>query len=125
VDWKRRRRKRVAVAEVPFWWHSIDLGDGVITPGHKDPSFIRRELASMRIPPLAGKSVLDIGAWDGFFSFEAERQGARRVVALDHFVWRIDSERLAAYLDECGRAGVPPRPIRSSRARSNRSWRTS
>ena len=30
---------------------------------------------------LAGLSVLDIGAWDGFFSFEAERRGAARVVA--------------------------------------------
>jgi tRNA (mo5U34)-methyltransferase len=27
--------------------------------------------------------VLDIGAWDGFFSFEAERRGAKRVVAYD------------------------------------------
>jgi tRNA (mo5U34)-methyltransferase len=32
---------------------------------------------------LGGLSVLDIGAWDGFFSFEAERRGARRVVAYD------------------------------------------
>src|SRR4029077_2193192 len=29
----------------------------------------------------------DIGAWDGFFSFEAERRGARRVLATDSFVW--------------------------------------
>jgi tRNA (mo5U34)-methyltransferase len=36
---------------------------------------------------LTGWSVLDIGAWDGFFSFEAERRGARRVVALDHVIW--------------------------------------
>ncbi len=32
---------------------------------------------------LAGKIVLDIGACDGFFTFEAERRGAERVVALD------------------------------------------
>jgi tRNA (mo5U34)-methyltransferase len=36
---------------------------------------------------LAGKSVLDIGAWDGFFSFEAERRGAERVVAVDSHSW--------------------------------------
>ncbi len=36
---------------------------------------------------LAGKSVLDIGAWDGFYSFEAERRGAARVVATDHYAW--------------------------------------
>jgi tRNA (mo5U34)-methyltransferase len=31
--------------------------------------------------------VLDIGAWDGFFSFECERRGASRVVAADHYSW--------------------------------------
>jgi tRNA (mo5U34)-methyltransferase len=36
---------------------------------------------------LAGTSVLDIGAWDGFFSFEAERRGASRVLATDSFIW--------------------------------------
>lgn len=36
---------------------------------------------------VAGKSVVDIGAWDGFYSFEAERRGASRVLATDHFCW--------------------------------------
>jgi tRNA (mo5U34)-methyltransferase len=31
--------------------------------------------------------VLDVGAWDGYFSFEAERRGASRVLAADHFAW--------------------------------------
>jgi hypothetical protein len=31
--------------------------------------------------------VLDIGADDGFFSFEAERRGAARVLATDGFEW--------------------------------------
>ena len=34
--------------------------------------------------------MLDIGAWDGYFSFAAERMGAARVVALDSFVWELD-----------------------------------
>ena len=37
--------------------------------------------------PVVGKTVLDIGAWDGFYSFEAERRGAARVLATDHFCW--------------------------------------
>ena len=37
--------------------------------------------------PVTGKSVLDIGAWDGYFSFQAERLGAKRVLATDHFCW--------------------------------------
>jgi tRNA (mo5U34)-methyltransferase len=36
---------------------------------------------------LRGRTVLDIGAWDGAFSFEAERRGADRVVAVDSFCW--------------------------------------
>ena len=32
-------------------------------------------------------TVLDVGAWDGFFSFEAERRGAKRVLATDFDSW--------------------------------------
>ena len=67
------------------WWHPIDLGGGLITPGI-DVSPAR--LAEIRMPEdLSGLTVLDIGAWDGFFSFEAERRGARRVLATDSFCW--------------------------------------
>ena len=69
---------------VDFWWHSIDLGQGVVTKGAKTPETLQHELESLRLPDLRDKTVLDIGAWDGFFSFEAERRGARHVVALDH-----------------------------------------
>ena len=45
-------------------------------------------LARLDLPSsLAGRTVLDIGAWDGFFSFEAERRGAARVVAADYYAW--------------------------------------
>ncbi len=36
---------------------------------------------------LRGKTVLDIGAGDGFFSFECERRGAERVLAIDTYAW--------------------------------------
>ena len=36
---------------------------------------------------LDGKTVLDVGAWDGFYSFEAERRGAARVLATDSYSW--------------------------------------
>jgi tRNA (mo5U34)-methyltransferase len=67
------------------WFHQIDLGNGVVTPG-LDPS--SKKLRNFGIPErLDGLSVLDIGAWDGFFSFEAERRGARDVLATDSFSW--------------------------------------
>jgi tRNA (mo5U34)-methyltransferase len=70
------------------WYHSIDLGHGLVTPGYDDTP---QRLARLALPAsLAGKTVLDIGAWDGFFSFEAERRGAARVLATDSFSWRGD-----------------------------------
>jgi len=66
------------------WFHQIELPDGTVTPGI-DRS--RRKLARLKLPDLRGKTFLDIGAWDGFFSFEAERRGAARVLATDSFVW--------------------------------------
>jgi tRNA (mo5U34)-methyltransferase len=75
-----------AAVEALEWHHTIDLGGGVVTPGG-DATLAN--LARIQMPgSLAGKTVLDIGAWDGFYSFEAERRGAERVVAMDHFVWR-------------------------------------
>ena len=83
------RRK---VAAVPFWWHSIDVGFGVTTPGAKTAAFLEEESASLELPDVEGLSVLDIGAWDGFYSFLAETRGAARVVACDHFAWALDQE---------------------------------
>jgi tRNA (mo5U34)-methyltransferase len=68
------------------WWHPIDLGHGIVTPGADVHANAR--LVEIAMPAdLTGRSVLDIGAWDGFFSFEAERRGARRVLATDSFCW--------------------------------------
>ncbi|PZS08640.1 MAG: hypothetical protein DLM64_12100 [Solirubrobacterales bacterium] len=67
------------------WFHSIELARGITTPG-TDATAERVEL--LRLPEdLSGKTVLDVGAWDGFFCFEAERRGAARVLATDSFAW--------------------------------------
>jgi tRNA (mo5U34)-methyltransferase len=67
------------------WWHQIELPNGYVTPG-RDAS--RAKLASLHLPNLAGKTVLDVGAWDGYFSFAAERMGASRVLAADSWAWQ-------------------------------------
>jgi tRNA (mo5U34)-methyltransferase len=75
-------RKRVSELQ---WFHTVDLGNSVVTPGVDNTP---RKLAMLRMPDnLSGQTALDIGAWDGFFAFEAERRGARRVLATDSFCW--------------------------------------
>ena len=93
-----------------FWWHSIDLGGGVVTPGVKSQALLATEWDTLQLPNLTGLSVLDIGGWDGYFAFEAERRGAARVAVLDHYVWSIDLPRQQAYWRECMAAGVEPVP---------------
>jgi tRNA (mo5U34)-methyltransferase len=70
------------------WYHTINLGPGVVTAGVDDSP---QRLARLDLPASpAGQPVLDIGAWDGFFSFECERRGAARVVAADYYSWHSD-----------------------------------
>ena len=92
-----RETKQRLVDEITHWHHSIDLGDGVVTPGGKTPYHIYDELNRLRLPDMRGKSVIDIGAWDGYYTFHAEHFGATRVVALDHYAWSIDFEKASAY----------------------------
>ena len=78
-----RQRKLDAVDRVPFWWHTIDLGDGVKTPGHDNAR--SQEIRTQAVPRrLRGKTVLDVGCWDGYFSFLCERRGAT-VTPVDNF----------------------------------------
>jgi tRNA (mo5U34)-methyltransferase len=93
---------------VPVWFHSIDLGQGVVTNGLKSPAQIAHEINSFRLPDLRGKTVLDINTYDGVFAFEAERRGALRVVALDRYMWAMDPGAHHNYWKECKERGVVP-----------------
>jgi tRNA (mo5U34)-methyltransferase len=93
------------------WFHSIDLGDGQITPGIKSVSQLAAETTAVCLPgSLAGQTALDIGAWDGYFSFELERRNARRVVALDHYAWSLDLHAQREYHAQMKARGEQPRP---------------
>jgi tRNA (mo5U34)-methyltransferase len=67
------------------WYHTIDLGHGVVTPGVTDHRpYVRR----YQLPAsLAGLRCLDVGSLDGFWAFEMERRGAAEVVATDVPSW--------------------------------------
>jgi tRNA (mo5U34)-methyltransferase len=63
------------------WYHTLELGNGLLTPGWFDHRPIVGELP---LPAsLAGKRCLDVGTFDGFWAFEMERRGAAEVVAVD------------------------------------------
>lgn len=70
------------------WWHRIKLSDGTVTPGICFHGKDDEDYATNRfgLPlDLKGKTVLDIGCWDGYFSFEAEKRGAKTIIGIDIF----------------------------------------
>jgi tRNA (mo5U34)-methyltransferase len=76
------RRARAALEQVPLWFHTFCLDGGhLYTPG------IARD-HRYRVPVLpddfGGRSVLDVGTFDGFYAFLAEARGADRVIAIDN-----------------------------------------
>lgn len=84
---------RRRIAEVGFWYHTIDVAPGVRTSGWFD---LRHSLDVVPFPDVRGKRCLDVGTFDGFYAFEMERRGAAEVVAVDvpdheDWDWPIDA----------------------------------
>jgi tRNA (mo5U34)-methyltransferase len=78
------REEKAQRVQSRTWRHSIEIEPGLVTAGTLALSTLRQTVEYLKLPAsLAGLSVLDIGAWDGFYSFEAKRRGAKRVVAYD------------------------------------------
>jgi tRNA (mo5U34)-methyltransferase len=78
-DWIRHQ-----VESEPYWFQKVELFPGYSSPGWDDPA--ENKLPYYGLPEdLTGMRVLDIGCAEGFFSFEAERRGAREVIGIDSF----------------------------------------
>ena len=72
---------KARIAEHPQWYHTLELGEGVVTPGWFD---LRNVVDAVGMPAsLAGKRCLDVATFDGFWAFEMERRGADGVVGID------------------------------------------
>jgi tRNA (mo5U34)-methyltransferase len=57
-----------------YWYHTIDLPGGLVTPGLYD---FRETVSCFQFPDdMRGTTALDVGSATGFFSFEFERRGA-------------------------------------------------
>jgi tRNA (mo5U34)-methyltransferase len=69
------------------WYHEFEFPDGFVARSEYDGAehrrtwdFIRENLNGI---DFSAKSVLDLGCWDGYWSFYAEQRGAQRVLATD------------------------------------------
>jgi SAM-dependent methyltransferase len=72
---------RELIAAYPRWYHRIEVRPGIVTPGTHDSPL---QLRMLDLPgDCRGLRALDLGARDGFFSFELERRGAE-VLAVDY-----------------------------------------
>ena len=71
---------RAEVERYP-WYHTLELGGGVVTKGMFDH---RPHMHHYPLPAdLSGKRCLDVATMDGYWAFEMERRGAASVTALD------------------------------------------
>lgn len=86
----KSRQELLDLAQTYIWWHAIDLG-GLVTKGVVGRSpLIER---AMKEVDFTEKKVLDVGCWDGLWSFEAERRGASVVYSIDYVSLRSWSEQ--------------------------------
>jgi tRNA (mo5U34)-methyltransferase len=86
---------RAEIATVPQWYQKIEVRPGIVTPGINHSSFV---LGHLRLPAdCSGLRALDLGARDGYFSFELERRGAE-VTAIDYTPPEATGFRVAARL---------------------------
>lgn len=88
-----------------FWYHTIDLGNGIVTPGEYD---YRKIIDRFQFPEdMCGMTVLDVGSATGFFSFEFVKRGAKVTsVELPSMEdWDMpsgeDTKKMLKYFAEC------------------------
>jgi SAM-dependent methyltransferase len=107
AEYERRRQEftdttaRLGLTDLAryYWYHTIDLGNGLVTPGDYD---YRSVLPRFGFPvDMRGRRVLDVGSATGFFAFEFERRGAEVVsVGLPSITdWDMVAGDRAALLD--------------------------
>lgn len=78
------------------FYHRIKLTDNIITPGINRKQ-IQKNIDQIKKLDLKNKKVLDIGCRDGIYSFEAEKMGAREVIAIDNDISKAAVEFLIPF----------------------------
>lgn len=85
------------------WFHCVDVGHGVKTKRASvagepadHPIGTWQEVRKCLPADLTGQSVLDVGCNGGFYSVEAKRRGAERVLAVDVFRLHVRQTRFVS-----------------------------
>lgn len=79
------------------WYHEFDFGNGLLARSKEPDIELHRRFwrfieEGLQAVDFRDKTVLDVGCWDGYWSFYVEQQGARSVVATDDFSQNWASE---------------------------------
>lgn len=78
---EHRKYIRSLVEAEPYWYHRIELW-----PGYSTPGWAPIDHSAYGVPDrFDGERVLDVGAWDGYWTFWAGNRGATSVHAIDDF----------------------------------------
>lgn len=94
------------VDAIPYWYHRIELPHGITTPGWAPINPAAYQISER----MDGEMLLDVGAWDGYWTFEALKRGAKHVDAMDDFsdtlgsVHNADRSRRFETFDLCADA---------------------
>ena len=78
-----KEQLEVEVLDLKPWYHKITLPFDVVTPGEPYDHIWGNIRNSRKHIDYSGKRVLDLAAFDGMWSFEAESLGAKLVIATD------------------------------------------
>ena len=86
------------------WYHSIDLGHGIVTPGNP----VNRAMVERGCP--RSRAAACSTSARGTASTRSSRSGGApaRVVALDHYAWCVDFDARLEYWRACEAAGELP-----------------
>ena len=111
VETFNRKASAMGYADIAsyYWYHTIDLPGGLVTPGLYD---YRRTVDRFQLPvDMRGMRVMDIGSATGFFAFEMARRGAD-VVSVElpslDAIDRFPGQTVEQIVEEINRMIVPP-----------------
>jgi tRNA (mo5U34)-methyltransferase len=107
-EWSQR------ITALGNWYHRIDLGNGVVTPGIRNQALVFN-VYEKHLPAISGLRVLDLGANACGLSIEFAKRGAS-VVAVERSPVYVEQARFV--VSHLGLSDRIPRPTAASRWRA-------